>query len=61
LHVQRYPELICYEGHVSEKYDKYAEGEVAVLPNVGIKEWMSVDILPDSKAEEEHDAEDEHH
>lgn len=60
LHVQGDPELICYEGHVPEKHAKDAEVEVVVLPDAGIEERMSIDVFPAGKAEEEHDAEDEH-
>jgi hypothetical protein len=53
--------LVRYEGHISEKHAKDAEGEVFVLPDAGIKERMSVDVLPDCKENKKYEAENEHY
>ena len=53
--------MVRYEGHVSEKHAKDAEGEVSGFPDAGIKERMSIDVLPDGKANKKYEAENEHY
>ncbi len=56
LHVERYPELIRYKGHVSESDAENAKCEGMIFPNGRVEEWKFVSVFPDGQGEDACDA-----